>query len=223
MKKFALFLGLFLLFLSVSVLQKPEVVEAKTLSQLCTTIKGSINVKYIPTGKRVWVGCDGDSGPLPAGYEKYIDPHDHVCKATKNGKVSTIDWCKGEVKRVASTGSFTLTHCSCPPNADGCLKVLITSGTLSMVNACGSRPTVPTGLQYFAEACRSDVKLNGKALNYSQLLNHTVPPGGGKRVAGLCGSNDHTIKPKISIVCTTSCNLPAPVVKITCPTPGCSR
>ena len=174
-------------------------IEATTLHDICATMHVSVTlVNTLPSGRSLYIGCGGDSGPLDAGYTKYLGS-DHVCHAKNpQGNSSTKDWCKGEVQPVIN-GAAILQHCSCVVGSPGCLKVLVASKTPYMVNACSTRPTVPSGTGYTDSTC-------------------TIT----KTSGSYCGTNGHDSYPHVTVTCppsVVSCKIPAVTnVKITCPT-----
>jgi len=97
----------------------PGSVNAQNLSN-CLTIKGKFTATNW-TGGSVTVSCQGDSGP---------------------------SGCTGESQTVQPGGSYELKKCSCPPYADGCLKVQGTPNACSLSDIskyCGTNKNKITG------------------------------------------------------------------------------
>lgn len=137
----------------------------RVTNQRCLTITGTFTAKNW-VGGTMMVGCGGDNG----------------------------NFCKGQVEKVKPGKKFTLTKCSCPPYANGCLVV---GRNLKLKNdGPQNRPRVRVIGDRVPNKCTLDVKKN------------------------VCGRNGDVITGNFKVTCKKDvCPVPAQVlnVKVTCP------
>jgi len=137
----------------------------RVTNQRCLTITGTFTAKNW-VGGSMMVGCGGDNGKF----------------------------CKGQVEKVKPGKKFTLTKCSCPPYANGCLVV---GRNLKLKNdGPQKRPRVRVIGDRVPNKCTLDVKKN------------------------VCGRNGDVINGNFKVTCKKDvCPVPAQVlnVKVTCP------
>lgn len=189
-------------------------------THFCLQMSVTATTVNLPAGKNLYIGCEGDGGNNYV-INKSWDSSKKVCvgqycNGTYGGTNGT-NWCEGEIHSIISnngaatqTGSYKLTHCSCPggtaTDGDGCLKLAISSTTPSMSNAC----YVP--------------RPNFTGMTPQDLKCTVIPP------AGQCGINGTTIYPSVKIVCPTptptptvtpACNV-GPVINVKVNCPACS-
>jgi hypothetical protein len=119
---------------------------ADNLSRVCLTIKGQFTATGWKGGSMM-AGCSGDRG----------------------------QYCKGQiVKNLKPGDKFVLTKCSCPPFADGCLKI---GQKLELKKGSDGRPKIVNTPPHVPNKC---------------TLTHT---------SNLCGSNGKTITANFKISC----------------------
>jgi len=159
------------------------------LNQMCASFTATVNITNPPSGKNIYVGCNGDNGN---GYVEKMQTVNGVCVGQYCdghwGGPQGQNWCQGEIQQVANGGIVNLTHCSCQNNPNGagaCLQVLLSPTTPTMNNACtpNSNPTI----------------------NTSGIL----PTDNGCTVSHLACSNNDTATPTtISITCPPAAPIP---------------
>lgn len=141
-----------LLFISVIILfiflGKLNLANAQLANPACLGITGKFTAQNWKGGP-VMVGCNGDAGAN----------------------------CPGQLKKVYPNQSYTLTKCSCPPYADGCLKV---AKELKLVKNSAGRPRV---------------QVVGKRLPNSCTIT---------KIANICGTNGNIIKGNFKISCNVA-------------------
>ena len=137
----------------------------RVTNQRCLTITGTFTAKNW-VGGSMMVGCGGDNG-------KY---------------------CKGQIEKVKPGKKFTLSKCSCPPYASGCLVI---GRNLKLKNdGPQKRPRVRVIGDRVPNKCKLDVKKN------------------------VCGRNGDVITGNFKVTCKKDvCPVPPQVlnVKVTCP------
>ncbi len=169
-----------LLFLFVFILlfifaHKLSFAANRVTDQRCLTITGKFTAKNW-TGGPMMVGCNGDAGNV----------------------------CKGQLQKVRPGQTFTLTKCSCPPFASGCLVI---GKNLKLEKNNQGRPRVKVIGKKVPDKCTLTHKKNVCGVN-SQAINANFNVK--------CNVPTPTFTPTPSI---TSCPVPKPVVnvKVTCP------
>ena len=163
------------------------------VSQMClrfgdSNVPVNATVTNLPSGKNVYIGCDGDSGNGYVINKKTVNGVcvGQYCNGHYDGPVigQGTNWCKGDIAEIIPgnnrtgiiNGTATLTNCSCR-DTQGCIKVAIAPNLPVMENTCND----------------SDPTFNTTGIT-PEALGCTV-------TGGMCGPNGIVKYPNLNIQC----------------------